>query len=218
MTSYPPASLAVRCILLAVLILTALLPGVLQAGSDLGPGSAFGRIGRRFTNFLPIPQWSTVLKRYQLEQRVDVDCRRGNCPYTEWQRFLDGQRDKDPFTQVQEVNSFVNRWRYVKDMVNWGIEDYWEVPSEFFEKSGDCEDYAIVKFMSLRALGFDNDVVRLVAVMDLDLKIGHAVTLVDLDGQTLLLDNQIKRVIPASSVHHYKPVFSANETTWWLFK
>lgn len=194
---------------------------LLYADSSPGPGSAFGRVGKRFTNFLPIPQWSSVLERYRKEQRSDADCRtgrRGNCPYTEWKTFIDGLQGRDPYTQVQEVNSFANRWRYITDVVNWGIEDYWATPGEFFKKAGDCEDYAIVKFMSLRALGFDSDVLRLVAVMDLDLDVGHAVTLVDVDGQTLLLDNQIKRVIPASSVHHYKPVFSASETVWWLFK
>lgn len=222
MASYLPRPLGARCILLAALLVLGLTrPNLLQADADLGPGSAFGRVGKRFSNFLPIPQWSGVLERYRKEQRADADCRsghRGNCPYTEWTAFVDGLRAKDPYTQVQEVNAFANRWRYITDIVNWGVEDYWETPGEFFGKSGDCEDYAIVKFMSLRALGFGNDALRLVAVMDLDLKVGHAVTLVDVDGQTLVLDNQVKRVIPASSVHHYKPVFSANETTWWLFK
>ncbi|MBK1721746.1 transglutaminase-like cysteine peptidase [Thiocystis violacea] len=104
------------------------------------------------------------------------------------------------------------------DLHSPGVEDYWETPGEFFAKAGDCEDYAIVKFMSLRALGFGNDDLLLVAVKDQNLDIGHAITLVSFAGRALVLDNQVKDVIPAERVRHYQPVFSANEVSWWLYR
>ena len=85
-------------------------------------------------------------------------------------------------------------------------------------KFGDCEDYSIAKFMSLRQLGFSNAELRVVAVKDLNLKIGHAVLAVYLDGKALILDNQIRKVVEAKTIRHYVPVFSINEKFWWRHK
>ncbi len=192
-----------------------------EAAQHFDKVAVFGRAGKKFTNFRPIPQWTRLLKRYRDEERRDARCRgsqRKRCAYSEWKALLDSLRGKDRQQQVVEVNDFANNWRYITDPINWGVEDYWATPGEFFAKAGDCEDYAIVKFVSLRALGFRNEQLRLVAVTDLNLNVGHAVTLVALHGRTLLLDNQIEQVISAKSVHHYKPVYSANEIAWWLYK
>jgi len=220
--SYPvPWLRRLLCLFLSLMLLALGPMCPVRADSGLATGHVFGRTGKKFTDLRPIPKWNTLLKRYREEERKDVNCRsrgRGNCPYTEWKALIDRLKGRDRLTQVEEVNRFANSWRYITDPVNWGVDDYWETPGEFFDKSGDCEDYAIVKFMSLRALGFDNDELNLVAVMDLNLNVGHAVLLAEVGGRALLLDNQIKRVTKASAVRHYKPVFSANEKVWWLFK
>ncbi len=190
-------------------------------GAPLGAGRVFGLSGTAFKNFRPIPQWKGVLERYREEQQKDARCRlgqRGDCPYTEWLGVIERLKHSDRLAQLREINRFANRWRYVTDQVNWGVEDYWETPGEFFDRSGDCEDYAIVKFMSLRALGFGNDELLLVAVQDKNLDVGHAVTLASVSGQTFVLDNQVEQVVPATRVRHYRPVFSANEVSWWLYR
>jgi len=206
-------------------VLAALLALVLVTGAPFplmaADDTVFGQTGRTFTNFLPIPQWKTLVERYKAEEQRNAQCARGGggrCPYTEWTAEIERLRGQDPMTQIREINQFANHWRYITDPVNWGQADYWATPGEFFAKAGDCEDYAIVKFMSLRALGFDNSVLKLVAVDDLNLGIGHAVTVVTQGGRDYLLDNQITQVISASSVRHYRPVFAANEKMWWLFK
>ncbi|WPL11513.1 transglutaminase-like cysteine peptidase [Thiorhodovibrio litoralis] len=209
-----------RWLMAAIIVAQCLMLSAAVAGG-FDRGGIFGKTGKMFTNFRPIPQWPKLLERYRAEERKDRDCHssgRGRCPYTEWTRTIERLRGKDKATQVREINRFANNWSYITDPVNWGKEDYWATPGEFFDKSGDCEDFAIVKFMSLRALGFSNAELRLVAVKDLNLKVGHSVTLVDLGGRIMLMDNQIKQVVQASTVRHYKPVFAANETTWWLFK
>ncbi len=192
------------------------------AGESLATDETlFGRPGKLFTNFRPIPQWTTLLERYRAEERRNATCRSGqedSCPYTQWRRMIDRVRNLDRMSQIREVNRFANTWRYITDPVNYGKEDYWATPGEFFTKAGDCEDYGIVKFMSLRALGFSNQTLRLAAVQDMNLGVGHAVTIVFHDGRQLLLDNQIQQVIDTSAVRHYKPVFSANEDVWWLYR
>lgn len=185
------------------------------------PDTLFGRTGRPLTNFRPIPQWSTLLERFKAEERKNAEClssQQANCPYSEWIAMILRVRNLDQASQITEVNSFANNWRYITDQRNWGKEDYWATPGEFFNRAGDCEDYAIVKFMSLRALGFPNEGLRLTAVQDLNLGVGHAVTVVFFQGRRLLLDNQISQVVETGTVHHYKPVFAANENKWWLFR
>ena len=156
--------------LLLVLLITQLAIASLSTASIAQASSferdgIFGKTGKLFTNFRPIPKWPELLERYRAEERKDRNCRqsgRGRCPYTEWTRTIERLRGKDKATQVREINRFANNWRYVTDPVNWGKDDYWATPGQFFKKNGDCEDYAIVKFMSLRALGFSNDELRLV--------------------------------------------------------
>ena len=52
--------------------------------------------------------------------------------------------------QLAAVNRFVNQWPYRTDADNYGRSDYWATPLEFFRRSGDCEDYVIAKYRSLR--------------------------------------------------------------------
>ena len=44
----------------------------------------------------------------------------------------------------------------------------------------------------------------------------HAVLVVYLDGEALILDNQVLQVVPADQIRHYQPYYSLNETSWWL--
>ncbi|MBM3582838.1 MAG: hypothetical protein FJX37_12840 [Alphaproteobacteria bacterium] len=80
---------------------------------------------------------------------------------------------------------------------------------------GDCEDYAIAKYVALKMLGFSMDETRVVAVKDLNLKVGHAILVVFVDGKAWVLDNQIPQGIEAAKIRHYDPVFSINEKYWW---
>jgi predicted transglutaminase-like cysteine proteinase len=109
----------------------------------------------------------------------------------------------------------INKAKYVSDDSNWNQKDYWNSPGEFMARFGDCEDFAIAKFVALEMLGFAQESKRVVAVKDLNLKVGHAILVVFLDGKILVLDNQIPQVIEASKVRHYDPVFSINQKYWW---
>lgn len=190
----------------------------LAAGS-YGEG-LFNSNETRAANITMFPKWSGALSRYFSERRLaDAPCSESafnRCHLREWSAFLESLRSEDRRTQVDAVNSFLNRQPYLTDPRNYGIADYWATPSQFLTRDGDCEDYAIAKFLSLRALGFDNDMLRLVVLRDLNLKIGHAILVVYLDGERLVLDNQIRRVVRAELIHHYRPIYSINEQYWWL--
>ncbi len=96
------------------------------------------------------------------------------------------------------------------------MKDYWSAPAEFFANGGDCEDYVISKYLSLRWLGFRADDVRLVVLIDQNRRLAHAVLVVKLDGRTLVLDNLNDRVRSWSELPHYRPLYSLNEQAVWL--
>jgi predicted transglutaminase-like cysteine proteinase len=193
------------------------------AAADEGPYPAlFGTREVRSASLGPFQKWTGVLAR-QIDERAlyDGPCteRRFNrCHLLEWRQLLRDIADSDPAAQLEAVNSFMNRAPYVTDPVNYGVPDYWATPLQFMTKDGDCEDYAIAKFMSLRQLGFRNGQMRVAVVDDLNLGIAHAILVVYLDGRAFVLDNQIARVVPAEIVRHYRPIYSINEDAWWLHR
>jgi predicted transglutaminase-like cysteine proteinase len=173
------------------------------------------------TNLKPFTKWTEALEKYTKETALvqkEQTCTATTfttCHYLQWRKFLGGLVGKDKLTQITEVNTYMNKATYITDETNWGQKDYWESPGEFMAKFGDCEDYAIAKFMSLQLLGFDPNKLRVVAVKDLNLKVGHAILAVYVDDKIYILDNQIGQVVEAKTIRHYEPVFSINQTRWW---
>jgi predicted transglutaminase-like cysteine proteinase len=174
------------------------------------------------TNLKPFPKWRGMLDRYFDERELeDAPCTSttfNRCHLREWKAFLAGLEAKDRMTQLQEVNRFMNEAIYIIDPINYHVPDYWATPVQFFNKDGDCEDYAIAKFMSLRALGYDNGDLRIVVLQDLNLRLAHAVLVTYVDGVPYVLDNQIPQAVPAAIIRHYRPFYSINEDTWWLHR
>lgn len=165
-------------------------------------------------------KWTGVLARYEEKAKtLDEICGKeqySSCRLREWKEKLEELRGKPLREQIDGVNRFVNTYTYIEDIVNWGIGDYWETPYEMQVKGGDCEDYAISKYMSLRALGVGGDKLRIEIVQDLNLGgVIHAILIVFADDQVFVLDNQIKQVMLAVDIYHYKPIYSINEEHWW---
>jgi predicted transglutaminase-like cysteine proteinase len=210
---------AMRAITLALLLAVALLSA---GGASADVPGLFGSQEFRSPDLRPFPKWTGVMARHLTSLgKIAPACSRnqfGHCAPESWNEFLATLKGKSPRAQLDAVNAAMNRARYITDLVNWATQDYWATPSEFFWKDGDCEDYAIAKYLSLKALGFPQEALRVAVVQDLNLKIPHAILVVYLDGKALLLDNQISTVIEAERVRHYRPIFSLNETAWWLHR
>ncbi len=201
--------------------------GEAHAATESPQPSFFNTTEVRSKNLKPFKKWRAALARYSKESAANtkVKCAPGDtmqiCSYDDWVKFLDTLKDKPPLVQLNEVNNRMNKAKYITDKANWGKKDYWATPGEFMARFGDCEDYAILKYLSLRRLGWKESSLRVVAVKDLNLKVGHAVLIVlfkhPKTGKILplLLDNQIKKIANAANVRHYQPVFSLNKYFWW---
>ncbi len=203
-----------------------LASGVLCLGCSVAsafPSQLFGYRQVAQERIDDFPQWLQALERHLKDDLQDGpqsgDCRArifNRCHLAEWLRFLEQTRSLPFRAQLQAVNRFANTRAYVLDIDNYGVEDYWAIPREFLRDGGDCEDYVITKLFSLRWLGYPTDDLRLVVVQDTNLRVPHAILVVGRGQEALILDNQVQTVLSAADVVHYAPVFSLNESRWWI--
>lgn len=84
-----------------------------------------------------------------------------------WRILLDELQGVAPQEQVRRVNEFFNAGvRYATDQQAWGVEDYWATPEELLRSGqGDCEDFALAKYVSLRELGVPEHQLHLAYVL-----------------------------------------------------
>ena len=163
-----------------------------------------------------LPQWQRVLREVEKETTAYHHCEEAGKPckpraLMAWRAMLKGQAGEDPIAQLQAVNRFVNRWEARTDQENYQKADYWASPMTFLRRSGDCEDYAILKYMSLRQLGFEAEQLRLVVVRDVLRDLAHAVLAVHVEDEVFILDNLFQAVLPQRMVSQYLPYYSVNE-------
>lgn len=197
-----------------VLALCQLLP----AAPSRAASSLFRSSETSYSDLTRLKKWMGMLRRYEVEQKEGSPCATrdyNSCKYPEWKKFMERIHVLQPEAQLAAVNRQMNKSRYILDSINWGDGDYWETPGQFLARSGDCEDYAIIKYMTLKRLGWPVDDMRIVIVQDLNLNIAHAILAVYFKDRIMILDNQINGVVDSVRIRHYRPVYSVNEKLWW---
>ncbi len=206
--------------MVALLPLLALAAGRPAAARSLP--ALFNTSETHANNLRPFPKWTGMLERYfeDTGRKPGVCTSRffNRCHAKRWRDLVDRLKGRDLSSQLTAVNAFMNKARYTVDSINWGVRDYWATPGQFLAKYGDCEDYAIAKFLTLKRLGVDANSMRIVVLQDLNLRIPHAVLAIYTGGGITILDNQIKRLVQATAIRHYQPIFSLNEEGWWLHR
>lgn len=191
-----------------------------SAQAQKAPPRLFGSIEFIGGSLAALPQWTRVLDKISRETAVYEACNRdiNKCPspaVAAWQAHIRGLEGLSRRRQFAELNRFLNRFTYRLDMENFGFEDYWATPLEFLTRSGDCEDYAIIKYVSLKALGFPVDKMRIVVVQDVLRNLAHAVLAVYIDNDILIMDSLFAGVLSHKLVTFYSPQYSVNEKTRW---
>lgn len=174
--------------------------------------SLFGSGERASTDLSAFTKWSAMFDRFSRT----VNSGSADHVIQKWKSDLEDLKGLPLEQMANEVNNLMNQVRYIGDKKNWGKSDYWETPVEFLTYGGDCEDFAIAKYASLRALGVPDQAMRIAIVKDLQKGIPHAILVVYTENGPMILDNQIKRMTEASDIGHYKPIFSINRSAWWL--
>jgi predicted transglutaminase-like cysteine proteinase len=188
------------------------VPATQAAGASDSKVQLFGTV--EFKRPLStLPGWLDLLKRNSMDP-VFIPTRAFKKGVT-WDNFKSKAPQGNKMELLRYVNSFWNTWPYVEDIVNWKQEDYWEIPAEFLKKSGDCEDYSIIKYFTLKELGVAPESMRIVVVRDTIRNFAHAVLVVYLNGDAFILDNLSNSVLSHTKLRQYSPQYSVNEFGRW---
>jgi len=137
-----------------------------------------------------------------------------------WEAMVRLDKSNSDREKLEKVNAFMNKtMTYAEDINVWGVSDYWATPLEFVARgAGDCEEYAIAKYFTLKAMGIADDKINIAYVKAMQLNRSHMVlTYVDKPGnEPLILDNLDNAIRPASERHDLEPIFSFNGTNLWM--
>ena len=180
---------------------------LLAAGLGLKPGPLEARINRG--------RLRESMQRLYGQQGLPI--------LEDWFAMLDRLNGAHLDIQLREANDFFNRRvRWVDDIDNWGAEDHWATPLETMGKGqGDCEDYSIAKYVTLKELGVPSDRLRMIYVRA---RIGRSqivqahMVLGYYERPTavpLILDNLVPSITPATQRTDLDPVFSFNSDGLW---
>lgn len=136
---------------------------------------------------------------------------------------LQGASDIEKLTQINDF--FNQKIRFVDDIDVWGVSDYWATPLELLGmQAGDCEDFAIAKYVFLKVLNINNNNMRLTYVRA-EISNGegrsfkaHMVLSYYKTPQSepLILDNLTSEILPASSRTDLSPIYSFNDSGLWV--
>ena len=139
-----------------------------------------------------------------------------------WRAMIEQNRAQTEPAKVERANTFINyRIQYATDLDVWGMEDYWTTPLELFGKGrGDCEDYAIAKYITLRLMDVPVQKMRLVYVRARVGSRSFAHMVLSYyetpSSDPLILDNLVDVAHPATRRPDLFPVFSFNHEGLWM--
>lgn len=139
-----------------------------------------------------------------------------------WLVLIDENQDVPEWKKLRLVNHFFNtKIEFIDDIDHWNQEDYWATPVEFIgTEGGDCEDFAIAKYFTLKAMGVDASKMRLMYVRALAINQAHMVLIYSEEPSEipLVLDNLNPKILPATRRPDLKPIYSFNGDGLWLAK
>jgi predicted transglutaminase-like cysteine proteinase len=160
-----------------------------------------------------LTKWSSVEADIRAESKILAECRASValCPLAA-RNFLAIVAEGRAHTgraRIGLINRAINlAIRYRSDLAQWGVEDRWTTPLATFTTGlGDCEDYAIAKYVALMEAGLAPEDVRLVVVRDLSVGEGHAIIAARLDDGWIILDNRRMTLVDDGEMRRVIPLF-----------
>jgi predicted transglutaminase-like cysteine proteinase len=183
------------------------------APAALSPAQPFGRDAVPLRTGEILEKWRGVQADIGAENEILARCRAGSerCPGVARQflAIVDGAAARGGRARIRLINRGINlAIRPMSDLEQWGVDDRWSAPLDTLTTGlGDCEAYAIAKYVALIAAGLDPADVRLVIVRDLATGEDHAVAAARDDGDWLILDNLNRALIEDTGVHNAAPLF-----------
>jgi len=171
------------------------------------------------SNVALFSRWTGVEARFAAQQEPGacITAADGTCAEAQWTAFVDDLKSRPLADRVEHANEYLNAIQYVPATENWGSPAYWETPFEFLARGGQCQDYAISKYLALEASGVPDSDLRVAVVHDRQSNADHAILIVTVDGHDFVLDNQTTTVDPLESVTRYRAYYAINDSGWWAY-
>jgi predicted transglutaminase-like cysteine proteinase len=119
---------------------------------------------------------------------------------------------QEGLAKIALINAVINALiDYEPDRTQWGVADKWTAPfvnkkGAFETGHGDCEDYALAKYVALRQAGVRSEDVRMVLVHDNAVRADHAILTVRYDKRWLILDNRWDKLVEDKELTQFKPL------------
>ena len=160
-----------------------------------------------------LTKWSGVEADIRSDNEVLDRCRdnKEDCPASakNFLAVIAEGRAQSGRARIGVINRAINfAIRPMSDLAQWGVPDRWSSPLETFTTGrGDCEDYAIAKYVALTRAGTAAEDLRLVIVHDLTVGENHAVVAVRFDGNWFVLDNRWLTLVADVDVPRTVPLF-----------
>ena len=186
-----------------------------------GNTGVFGSIELKANEVHGGKQWNSVLERINGErsqyQNCDDNLSGCHTKIRAWRSSIRSMEQLEGWNLLAAVNSKINSLvSFRNDIDNYGQIDHWASPVEALTGQGDCEDFAILKYISLLELGISEEQMRIVVVKDMSRGTGHAILSVEIGGQTYILDNLNRAPVLHSKLTQYVPYYSVNGRGKWL--
>ena len=184
---------------------------ILISYSNNAQAEMFGYSEEGHEDITQFTKWEGVLNKYNEEVA------NRNSGLRKMTAGLQKMAKLTPTQKIAAVNSYINNSiAYNPDSMVWNRSDYWAAPGETFAKGeGDCDDYAIAKFFSLKMLGFKENDMRIVILRDSRKNEIHAVLSLNYKGTNYILDNQSEYVVQDNQISYYQPIYSLSEKGYW---
>jgi predicted transglutaminase-like cysteine proteinase len=195
-------------------------PPKVAALEPVAPRSDLPRIDAPFRfSALPVTsgqvlaKWNAVEADIHAESMVFARCRVSpdTCPRAakSFLDIVDQGRVLTGRARIGVINRAINlAIEPTSDMAQWGVPDHWSAPLDTFTtRKGDCEDYAIAKYVALTEAGIAAADVKLVIVHNTAANEDHAVAAVRLDGSWIILDNRWLRLVDDVAMPQAVPLF-----------
>ncbi len=168
-----------------------------------------------------LPLWTDFMARQTkaLESLSACEQDRTVCsPEMErWANLIQSLRGENRLRQIITVNRWFNRQTYKYDEYAYQTLDHWADTGEFLAQRGDCEDYALAKYFTLRQLGFTAEELKITVVYDSIKYLNHAVLMVYMDKTRYMLDMNSDSTDPDPMDYRYQTVYTFNENKAWFY-
>lgn len=148
---------------------------------------------------------------------VSLDPSRQNI--ADWRSLIKKNKNSLESEKLEIVNVFFNRFDFVDDWTLWNRSDYWSTPTEMLTKGGgDCEDFAIAKYFTLRELDVADEKMRITYVIAENVKQPHMVLSYysHPSADPLILDSLVMAIYTGSARVDLVPVYAFNVNGLWL--